>query len=109
MLSAIAAFPLRSMVTISSALASPSWARMVLRRPVLAPFGSRFATSFGFAVLLRAAVFFAGAFRGLVLFQKAGLHQTAGLVPLDTGDDSKRVGWRASQFKQKHAKGYAVG
>jgi hypothetical protein len=55
---------------------------MVLRRPVLALFGSRFAASFGFAALLRAALFFAGTFRGVVLFQKAGLHQTADLVPL---------------------------
>jgi len=34
----------------------------------------------GFAALLRAAAFFAGAFRGLVLFEWAGLHQTAGHV-----------------------------
>ena len=42
----------------------------------------RLATAFGFAVLLRAALFFAGFFRGKILYQLAGLHQTAGQVPL---------------------------
>lgn len=34
----------------------------------------------GFAALLRAAAFFTGAFRGLVLYEWAGLHQAADLV-----------------------------
>jgi hypothetical protein len=39
------------------------------------------ATGFAFAAALGAAFFFAGAFRGIVLFQCAGLHQTGDHVP----------------------------
>jgi hypothetical protein len=70
------------MVMTASALASSSWATMVLSRlgfAGLAAFGAlRFATALGFAVLLRAAVFLVGAFRGLVLFCQARPHQVDG-------------------------------
>jgi len=75
----------------ASALASSSWATMVLRRfglAALAGFAGLAALSalrltmvFGFAVLLRAAAVFAGAFRGLVLFCQAGLHLDCWSIP----------------------------
>jgi hypothetical protein len=88
MVSAIAVLPSRLMVITASALASSSWATMVLSRlgfaalagfAGLAAFGAlRFATALGFAVLLRAAVFLVGAFRGLVLSCQARPHQVDG-------------------------------
>jgi len=56
---------------------------------VLALGALRLAAAFGAAAFLRAAVFFAGAFRGLVLFPEAGLHPTVGHVLL--GDNAKQT------------------
>ena len=91
MLSAIAALPSSEMVTMASALASSRWPTIDLRREGLAAFAgfaglalaaAGLTASFGFAVPLGRARFFAGAFRGLVLLCQAAMHQTAGSRPL---------------------------
>src|SRR5437868_12873263 len=70
--SAIAALPLRSMVTMSSALASSRWLRIEARR---AFFVLRFGADFTATARLGAPVFFFGAVRVDVLFNKAVLHR----------------------------------
>jgi hypothetical protein len=73
MLSAMAAFPSRSMVTISSALASSSWARM---REMRGLFWRRFGAALDPAVRpLDAPLFLAVAVSVDVLFERSTLHQ----------------------------------
>lgn len=110
MVSAIAVLPSRLMVITASALASSSWATMVLRRlglTVLTGFSGlaalgalRLAMVFGFAALLRATAFFAGAFRGLILLYQAGLHLDCGVDSL-RGDNEPKLGPSRSLFKWK--------